>query len=196
MAGPGNGSAAEAGGGQSPISLAVSVPFREHLAEPICDDSIGSFQAMTTAIPVAQAPGQSLWQTAEPFDDELRDRIRRRHHLSALNAIPLLTPRTPAKIGSVVKLLDSRGPGNLCLTFLDVTTSPTQIGDLTLSGVQFMSGMSISGCAMLTATGGRDELALNLGYTEGMLTPDRAETLLENAACALRKAAAEALSSM
>jgi hypothetical protein len=186
----------EAGGGQSPISLAVSVPFREHLAEPIGDDSIGSFQAMTTAIPVAQAPGQSLWQTAEPFDDELRDRIRRRHHLSALNAIPLLTPRTPAKIGSVVKLLDSRGPGNLCLTFLDVTTSPTQIGHLTLSGVQFMSGMSISGCAMLTATGGRDELTLNLGYTEGMVTPDRAETLLENTACALRKAAAEALSSV
>ena len=186
----------EAVDGQSPISLAVSVPFREHLAEPIGDDSIGSFQAMTIAIPVAQAPGQSFWQTAEPFDDELHDRIRRRHHLSALNAIPLLTPRTPAKIGSVVKLLDSRGPGNLCLTFLDVTTSPTQIGDLTLSGVQFMSGMSISGCAMLTATGGRDELALNLGYTEGMVTPDRAETLLENTTCALRKAAAEALSSV
>ena len=82
----------EAGGRQSPISLAVSVPFREHLAEPIGDDSIGSFQAMTTAIPVAQAPGQSLWQTAEPFNDELRERIRRRHHLSALDAIPLLTP--------------------------------------------------------------------------------------------------------
>ena len=184
----------EAGGRQSPISLAVSVPFREHLAEPIGDDSIGSFQAMTTAIPVAQAPGQSLRQTAEPFNDELRERIRRRHHLSALNAIPLLTPTTPAKIGSVVKLLDSRGPGNLCLTFFDVTTSPTQIGHLTLSGVQFMSGMSISGCAMLTATGGRDELALNLGYIEGMVTPDRAETLLENTASALRKAAAEALS--
>ena len=59
-----------------------------------------------------------------------------------------------------------------------------------------MSGMSISGCAMLTATGGRDELALNLGYTEGMVSPNRAETLLENTTCALREAAAEALSSV
>jgi hypothetical protein len=165
------------------------------LAEPISDNSIGSFQAMTTAIPVAQTPGQSLWQTAESFDSELRDRIRRRHHLSALNAIPLITPRTPANIGPVVKLLDSRGPGNLCLTFLDVTTFPTQIGALTLSEAQFMSGMSISGCAMLTATGGRDDLALNLGYTEGMVSPDSAETLLENATRALREAAADTLSS-
>ncbi|HME74164.1 MAG TPA: hypothetical protein VKI00_00445 [Mycobacterium sp.] len=177
---------------QANIGLAVSVPFRDHLAEPIDDDSAGSFQAML-AIPVAHVAGQSLWQTAEPFDAELRVGIRRRHHLSAMGAVSLLTPKTPANVGAVVKLLDSRGPGNMCLTFLDVSDFPTQIGAWKLSGVQFASGMSITGYAMLTAASGHDELALNLGYTEGIISSHRGETLIENTTAALRKAASEAI---
>jgi hypothetical protein len=177
---------------QANIAIAVSVPFRDHLAEPIDDDSAGSFQAMI-AIPVAHVPGQSLWQAAEPFEAELCDRIRHRHHLAAMGAVSVLTPKTPAKVGAVVKLLDSRGVGNICLTFLDVTEFPTHIGEWTLSGVQFMSGMSITGSVMLTAASGHDELGLNLGYTDGIVSPDRAETLIENTTAVLRKAASEAI---
>jgi hypothetical protein len=127
--------------------------FRDHLAEPIGDDTAGSFQAMTS-IPVAHVPGQSLWQAAEPFNAELSDGIRRRHHLAALSTVPLLIPKTPANADTVVKLLDSRGPGNLCLTYLDVADFPMHIGEWTLSGVQFVSGTSITGYTMLTAVSG------------------------------------------
>jgi hypothetical protein len=165
--------------------------FRDHLAEPIGDDTAGSFQAMTS-IPVARVPGQSLWQAAEPFNAELSDGIRRRHHLAALSTVPLLIPKTPANADTVVKLLDSRGPGNLCLTYLDVADFPMHIGEWTLSGVRFVSGTSITGYTMLTAVSGHAALELNLAYIDG-ISPDRAETLIENAAAALRKAAAEAI---
>jgi hypothetical protein len=125
----------------------------------------------------------------------LRNGIRRRHHLAALSTLGLLTPKTPAKTDGVVKLLDARGPGNMCMTLLDVSGFPNRIGDWRLSAVQFASGMSISGYLMLTAAVGRDELALNLGYIDHIISPRRAETLIENTTAALRKAVSEVTAS-
>lgn len=110
----------------------------------------------------------------------------------SLSTVPLLIPKTPANADTVVKLLDSRGPGNLCLAYLDVADFPMHIGEWTLSGVQFVSGTPITGYTMLTAVSGHAALELNLAYIDG-ISPDRAETLIENAAAALRKAAAEAI---
>jgi hypothetical protein len=53
--------------------------------------------------------------------------------------------------------------------------------------------MSISGYLMLTAAVGQDELALNLGYIDGIISSRRAETLIENTTAALRKALSEVI---
>ena len=79
----------------------------------------------------------------------------------------------------------------MCMTLLDVSGFPNHIGDWRLSAVQFASGMSISGYLMLTAAVGRDELALNLGYIDDIISSRRAETLIENTTAALRKAVSE-----
>lgn len=186
---------ADAGSLQTTFAVGVSVPFRGHLAEPLDTATGGSYQAMM-AIPVACAQGQPLWQVAEPFDTELRDRIARRDHLAALAMVSALTPKTPANVAGVVKMLDARGPGNMCLTFLDVTDFPAHIGEWDISGVQFASGMSISGYLMLTAAVGREELSLNLGYIDGIVSAGRAEALIENTAAALRKAASGAIATL
>ena len=186
---------ADVGAVQATFAVGVSVPFRGHLAEPLDADTIGSYQAML-AIPVGCAQGESVWQVAEPFDTELRDRIARRDHLASLAMVGLLTPKTPANADGVVSVLDARGPGNICLTFLDVTDFPARIGELEISGVQFASGMSISGYLMLTAAVGREELSLNLGYVDGIVSADRAEALIENTAAALRKAASGAIATL
>ena len=182
---------ADAGAGDADFTIGVSVPFREHLAQPLDTETIGSSQAML-AVPGACRPGQPLWQAAQSFDAGLRNGIRRRHHLAALGTLGLLTPKRQ-KADGVVKLLDARGPGNMCMTLLDVSGFPTRIGDWRLSAVQFASGMSISGYLMLTAAVGRDELALNLGYVDGIISSRRAETLIENTTAALRKALSEVI---
>jgi 2-polyprenyl-6-methoxyphenol hydroxylase-like FAD-dependent oxidoreductase len=181
---------ADAGAGDADFTIGVSVPFRDHLAQPLDTDTVGSFQAML-AIPGACRPGQPLWEAAQSFDAGLRNGIRRRHHLAALGTLGLLTPKTPAKADGVVKLLDARGPGNMCMSLLDVSGFPDRIGDWRLSAVQFASGMSISGYLMLTAAVGQAELALNLGYIEDIISSRRAETLIENTTAALRKAVSE-----
>jgi 2-polyprenyl-6-methoxyphenol hydroxylase-like FAD-dependent oxidoreductase len=182
---------ADIGAVEANLTIGVSVPFRDHLAEPLGAETVGSFQALLT-VPADHRPGQTLWQAAQSFDARLRNGIRRRHHLAALGTLGLLTPKTPAKADGVVTLLDSRGPGNVCMTLFDLTDFPTHIGDWELSAVQLVSGISISGYAMLTAATGPDELALNLGYVDGIIAPGRAETLIENTTAALRKAVSEA----
>lgn len=172
--------------------VGVSVPFREQLAVPVDADAVGSFQALL-AVPAAHQPGESLWEAAQRFDAQLRQGIRRRNHLAALGTLGPLTPKSPAKVDGVVNLMDAHGPGNMCTTLLDVTEFPARIGNLALSGVQFVSGMSISGFLMLTAATGPQELALNLGYIDGAISSGRADTFIENTAAALRKAAAGAI---
>ena len=76
---------------------------------------------------------------------------------------------------------------------LDVAEFPMHIGEWTPSGMQLVSGMSNTGYGMLTDVCGHDALELNLGYIDGTISPDRAETSIENTAAALRKAAAEAI---
>ena len=101
--------------------------FRDHLAEPIGDDTACSFQAMTS-IPVAHVPGQSLWQAAEPFNAELSDGIRRRHHLAALSTVPRLIPKTPAKVavGVPAELSVKRGAAH---GWPDLPADMTQVAD-------------------------------------------------------------------
>ena len=91
---------ADVGVGDADFTIGVSVPFRDHLAQPLDTETIGSFQAML-AIPGACRPGQPLWHAAQSFDAGLRNGIRRRHHLAALGTMGLLTPKTPAKNAAI-----------------------------------------------------------------------------------------------
>jgi hypothetical protein len=98
---------------------------------------------------------------------------------------------TPKHTDRVVAGLDGHGPGNLCTSLVDTSGFPARLGDWSLSGVQVVSGMSISGYLLLYATVGRDELSLNLGYVDGIISPARAEELIESTAAALRMAVSD-----
>lgn len=172
------------------FAVSVSVPFRAHLTRLPDPDATGSYQAMV-ALPVECTPGRSLWQTAEPFDDRLRNAIDARHHLANLPLLGAMAAATPKHTDRVVAGLDGHGPGNLCTSVVDSSDFPARLGDWSLSGVQVVSGMSISGYLVLYATVGRDELSLNLGYVDGIISPARAEELIENTASALRSAVSE-----
>jgi 2-polyprenyl-6-methoxyphenol hydroxylase-like FAD-dependent oxidoreductase len=173
--------------GRARFAVSVSVPFRTHLAQSPPPDATGSYQAMV-AVPAEYAPGQSLWESAAAFDARLRSGIDQRHHLANLGLLGVMAAALRPFTGQVVKMFDDRGPGNLCTSLVDCSDFPTHLGALTLSGVQVSSGMSVSGYLMLYCTVGRDELSLNLGYVDGIISPGRADTLLENTTDALSAA--------
>jgi 2-polyprenyl-6-methoxyphenol hydroxylase-like FAD-dependent oxidoreductase len=177
----------ETGSAQARFAVSVSVPFREHLAVQPDADATGSYQAMVAA-PVDCAPDRSLWQAAAGFDMRMRDAVDKRHHLANLGSLGAMSMGATRFADRVAAVLDERGPGNLCVSLIDTADFPERLGGWNLSGIQVVSGMSISGYLMLYVTVGRDELALNLGYVEGIVSPDRAASLLDNAAAALRGA--------
>ncbi|MCV7228690.1 FAD-dependent monooxygenase [Mycolicibacterium komossense] len=166
------------------FAVSVSVPFRSHLARPPAADTTGSYQAMV-AVPVACGPGLSLWESALAFDSRLRTGVEQRHHLANLGLLGVMAAATRPFTNQVVTMFDDRGPGNLCVSLVDTCDFPARFGAVTASGVQVVSGMSISGYVMLYGTVGRDGLALNLGFVDGIISPARAGTLLENTAGAL-----------
>ncbi|AQT80781.1 hypothetical protein B1R94_18225 [Mycolicibacterium litorale] len=166
------------------LAVSVSVPFRKHLTPEPAADATGSFQAMV-AIPICCESGGSLWEAAPPADARLRTAIERRHHLANLPLLGALATITPTFTDRVVGALDAGGPGNLCMSLVDAADFPARIGGLRLSGIQVVSGMSISGYLILYATIGRDELSLNLGYVDGIITAERAEALMDGVVDAL-----------
>ncbi|QLY27919.1 FAD-dependent monooxygenase [Nocardia huaxiensis] len=176
---------ADAGAPQANYPIGVSVLFREQLARPLDTTRTGAYQAM---IALPTPAGRPLWEAAAEFDAEFSGRVAQRQHLANLGGIGFMMPKTPAQSDKVVKLLDARGPGHLCLTYLDTRDFPSRIGDWEISGAEFVSGMSISGMTMLTVGLGADELSLNLGYIEGLLSPDRADALVGALADGLRSA--------
>lgn len=174
---------ADTGALQANYSIGVSVLFREHLNRPLDDTDTGAYQAM---IALPTPAGTPLWEAAAVFDADFVSRVEQRQHLASVGTIGFMTPRTPAQSDKVVNLLDARGPGNLCLTFLDTRDFPARIGDWKISDPEFVSGMSISGMTMLTVGLGSGGLSLNLGYIDGLLSSERADALINSLTETLR----------
>lgn len=169
---------------QSWYTVGSSVNFRDHLDGAVADTEVGTYQGMI-ATPAKYAPWSSLWQIAGEIEREYGARMDRRDHLAALNLLQVAAPKSVAASASTVKLMDTRGPGHLCMTYLGRYAFPDKIGSWQLSGAQFVSGMSVSGFIMATANATHGELSFNIGYVEPAVSRERAERLADESVRAL-----------
>ncbi|ONM48744.1 hypothetical protein B0T44_03455 [Nocardia donostiensis] len=182
------GAAREAGTtGASWFTVGSSVNFRSHLGGVISDAEVGTYQGMI-ATPAQYAPWASLWQLAAEIDREYADRMRRRDHLSALNLLQAAAPKSVGTSASTVQVMDTRGPGHLCMTYLGQYGFPDKVGAWRLSEAQFVSGMSVSGFIMATANASHDQLSFNVGYVEPAVSRERAQRLADESIQALLSA--------
>ncbi|WP_406237651.1 FAD-dependent monooxygenase [Nocardia sp. NBC_01009] len=165
-------------------TVGSSVNFRAHLDGVVADTEVGTYQGMI-ATPAEYAPWSSLWQIATEIEREYGTRMRRRDHLAALNLLKVAAPKSVAASAATVKLMDTRGPGHLCMTYLGNYPFPDKIGSWQLSGAQFVSGMSVSGFIMATANATHGELSFNVGYVEPAVSRERAERLADESVRAL-----------
>ncbi|WP_228002524.1 FAD-dependent monooxygenase [Nocardia australiensis] len=169
---------------QSWYTVGSSVNFRSHLEGAVADTEVGTYQGMI-ATPARYAPWSSLWQIATEIEREYADRMKRRDHLGALNFLKLAAPKSVSASAATVQLMDTRGPGHLCMTYLGDYPFPDKIGSWQLSGAQFVSGMSVSGFIMATANATHGELSFNVGYVEPAVSRERAERLADESVRAL-----------
>ncbi|WP_174184053.1 FAD-dependent monooxygenase [Nocardia barduliensis] len=168
-------------------TVGSSVDFRDHLDGAAADTEVGTYQGMI-ATPAKYAPWASLWEIAAEIEREYGARMQRRDHLSALNLLKVAAPKSVAASASTVKLMDTRGPGHLCMTYLGSYPFPDKVGSWQLEGAQFVSGMSVSGFIMATANATHNELSFNIGYVEPAVSRDRADRLADESVRALLSA--------
>ncbi|MFI9505407.1 FAD-dependent monooxygenase [Nocardia sp. NPDC052566] len=165
-------------------TVGSSVNFRSHLDGAVADTEVGTYQGMI-ATPAKFAPWVSLWQIAAEIEREYGDRMARRDHLAAMNLMKVAAPKSVGASASTVQLMDTRGPGHLCMTYLGRYPFPDKIGSWHLEGAQFVSGMSVSGFIMATANATHGELSFNVGYVEPAVSRERAERLADESVRAL-----------
>ncbi|WP_329406088.1 FAD-dependent monooxygenase [Nocardia vinacea] len=169
---------------ESWYTVGSSVNFRGHLDGAVGDAEVGTYQGMI-ATPAKYAPWSSLWQLAGEIEREYGARMDRRDHLAAMSLLKVAAPKSVAASASTVKLMDTRGPGHLCMTYLGRYAFPDKIGAWQLAGAQFVSGMSVSGFIMATANATHGELSFNIGYVEPAVSRARAERLADESVRAL-----------
>ncbi|MEV0357930.1 FAD-dependent monooxygenase [Nocardia sp. NPDC050697] len=156
--------------------------FRDQL--PVSDAEVGVYQGLISST-AEYAPWTPLWAAAAELEGGLGTRLADRDHLAALELLRLTAPKSAAKAGSAVTMMDKNGPGHLCLTYLERPAFPDKLGAWRLSGAQFVAGMSVCGFVSATATVLHGELSLNVGYVEPAVSAERAERLADETVRAL-----------
>lgn len=172
---------AEAG---EPATYAIGslLNFREHL--PVSDAEVGVYQGLISST-AEYAPWTPLWEIAAELERGIGGRLADRDHIAALELLRLTAPKSAAKAGSAVTMMDKNGPGHLCLTYLERPAFPDKLGAWRISGAQFVSGMSVCGFVSATATVLHGELSFNVGFVEPAISAGRAGRLADETVRAL-----------
>lgn len=174
------------------FTFGVSVNFRDELGGAVSDADVGAYQAMISW-PQRRDPGDSVWDLARRVQQSYRSRRERADHLMGLKLLRFLCPSSPEKSAKAVKLMDTKGPGNLCVTDMGAYPFPERLGELGVTGVQFASGLSISCYVMACITISDEIFRFNLSYVDGILSRARAESLSDTALAYLTSGLADAI---
>ncbi|MGV9677580.1 phthiocerol/phthiodiolone dimycocerosyl transferase family protein [Nocardia sp. NPDC003482] len=158
------------------IGIGSPIDFRSELS--VGPDDVGAYVATVPSYP-RYGPGTDFWEVARRLNRGLSRRKRLRQHLAQIAMLPVLCPESVATSARTVDLLDSRGPGNICLSNIGRYDFPDRVGDYELSGAQFIAGISVSGYFVATVNTGHGALHWNFTYIEDAVGPERARELAD-----------------
>ncbi|MBF6330795.1 condensation domain-containing protein [Nocardia transvalensis] len=153
------------------IGIGSPIDFRGEVS--VSPEDAGAYVATVPSY-LRFGPGTDLWDVARRLNRELTRRKRFRQHLSQIAMLPVLCPASVTAGRRTVELLDSRGPGNICLSNIGRYDFPDRIGDWTLSGAQFIAGISVSGYFVGSVNTSHDVLHWNFTYIEDVVSTERA----------------------
>lgn len=100
-------------------------------------------------------------------------------------------PGSLADGASFMRFMDEEGPINLCLSNVGRYDCPEQVGPWRIDGAQFLTGVSVMGAVVATATTVHGRLAWNFGYVEGLVTESRARRIADDSVRLVLSALAE-----
>ncbi|WP_432086132.1 FAD-dependent monooxygenase [Streptomyces sp. bgisy095] len=161
------------------FSIGSPVDFRADLEPPVLPDEVGTYVA-TVPTRVRYEPGGSLWPMARDISRDLARRRKRRDHLATISLPRVAGPASLADGPSFMRFMDEKGPINLCLSNVGCYDFPERTGSWRIDGAQFLTGVSVMGAVVATATTTHGRLAWNFGYVEGLVTESRARRVADD----------------
>jgi hypothetical protein len=167
--------------------LGSPIDFRAELVERVSNRDAGSYIATVPSF-VPYVPNGEFWSTARAVSRDVAARRRRGDHFAVVNLLRWACPPGPAESESFRRLVEAKGPGNLCLSNIGVHAFPGQIGPWRVSDAQFVTGVSISGYLAATVNTSHDHLFWNFSYVERALSRDRAERIADDSVTVLLSA--------
>ncbi|WP_067814240.1 phthiocerol/phthiodiolone dimycocerosyl transferase family protein [Nocardia inohanensis] len=176
-----------AAGESGRVTIGAPMNFRDDLRPPVSSDEVGAYVATVPSTP-RFGPAADFWPVARSVNRQLRRRKRFRQHLAQIALLPAICPASPATSARAVKLVDTRGNGNICLSNIGRYDFPDRVGEWRFSGAQFVAGISISGNFVASVNTSHDALHWNFTYIETAVAAERAERLADESLAVLYSA--------
>lgn len=179
----------EIGARTGKVGIRTPVQARAELSPPLAKTDVGNYMCIaSTYAPVD--PDGDFWAASRQFNKDLKRRLRLRLHLSSIALMRRFAPKSLATSGRFVDGIDDRAAGSVLVSNLGRVDFPSQIGDWTLSAVQFFSTMSVTGQMAICAVTSNSVMHLNVCYVEGQTSPERAARVADDTLSILMKAIA------
>ena len=172
------------------FSIGSPVDFRGDLEPAVFADEVGTYVA-TVPTRVRYEAGRPLWLMARAINQDLVRRRRRQEHLATISLPRRAGPRSLADSESFMRFMDEKGPINLCLSNVGRYEFPDRAGPWRVGEAQFLTGVSVMGAIVATATTSHAQLAWNFSYVEGLIPTLRARRIADDSVRTVLSALAE-----
>ncbi|MFE3937648.1 hypothetical protein ACFXPJ_28770, partial [Streptomyces goshikiensis] len=125
-------------------------------------------------------PARCVGRCPRPPPQDLVRRRGRQEHLSTISLPRWAGPKSLADSESFMRFMDEEGPINLCLSNVGRYEFPDQAGPWRVGEAQFLTGVSVMGSIVATATTSHAQLAWNFSYVEGLVPGPRARRIADD----------------
>lgn len=160
------------------VMIGSPVDFRDDLQPPVGRHEAGAYVCAVPSV-LKYGPAEDLWAIAASTNAELRKRVEKDHHFALVSMLRLLTPKSLARSARTLRMVDQRGPGNICLSNLGRYEFPESLGEWTMSGTQLVAGISVSGFFVGVVNSSHGRLFWNFTYIEDIVSAERANRIVD-----------------
>lgn len=150
------------------------------ISNRLCHPTRPATYVATVPSRVRYEPGRPLWLMARAISQDLVRRRGRQEHLSTISLPRWAGPKSLADSESFMRFMDEEGPINLCLSNVGRYEFPDQAGPWRVGEAQFLTGVSVMGSIVATATTSHAQLAWNFSYVEGLVPGPRARRIADD----------------
>ncbi|MFE0040225.1 short-chain dehydrogenase [Streptomyces sp. NPDC059015] len=172
------------------FSIGSPVDFRGDLEPAVSPDEVGTYVA-TVPSRVRYEPGRPLWSMARAISQDLVRRRGRQEHLATVSLPRWTGPASLADSEPFMRFMDEKGPINLCLSNVGRYEFPDRAGSWRVGEAQFLTGVSVMGAIVATATTSHAQLAWNFSYVEDLIPTLRARRIADDSVRTVLSALAE-----